>query len=345
MSAQTNTVSPGANAAPVSASVKMAAVNKKFRKIGIAMGIISGFTYGVFTVLAMVAGGYEPLAGAAFGGMAGILIVPYISTGLNDLIAGIWLTIYNAKDGRLPELGRSLNVFPGKIIVLGSLLGGPIANGAYLVGISLAGAYAIPISALTALFAAVFGRIFLKQKITPRVMVGMLVCVAGAIIINITKPEGAQNFTLGVIFALIAAVCWALEGVASAYGGAMLESEVTVNLRQLISGVVCLFVILPIVGGMGLLGETLTAVTPVIWLALSGLGAAVSFLTWYKANAMVGVAIGMSLNVTYAFWGVLFAILFLGQPMTLTIIVGSIIIVAGAILVTMNPMDLFRKGE
>lgn len=335
----------GSVATAASASTQMANVNKKFRKIGITMGLISGFTYGVFTVLAMIAGGYEPMASASLAGFAGILVVPYITTGLNDLIAGIWLTIYNAKAGRLPELGRSLSIFPGKIIVLGSLMGGPIANGAYLVGVYLAGAYAIPISALTALFGAVFGRIFLKQKITPRVMGGMVICVAGAIIINLTKPVGVENFTLGIIFAIIAAVAWALEGVASAYGGAMLESEVAVNLRQLISGIVCLFVILPLIGGMGLLKETVAAGTPVIWLALAGLGAAVSFLTWYKANATVGVAIGMSLNVTYAFWGVIFSIIFLGQATTVNMMLGSVIIIIGAILVTMNPLDMFKKGE
>jgi len=106
-----------------------------------------------------------------------------------------------------------------------------------------------------------------------------------------------------------------------------------------------LFVIVPIVGGLGLLGGTLMAGIPAIWLAVSGLSAAVSFLCWYKSNSTVGCAVGMSLNVTYAFWGVFFCILFLGQAVTPTIVIGSFVIVFGAILVTMNPLDLFRKGE
>ena len=323
-----------------SADAKMAAVNKKFRTTGMTTGALSGLTYGIYTVLVLVAGYYEPLVSAA-----GLLAGPYVCSGLNDLFAGIWLTAYNAKSGRIREMGRSLNTFPGKMIVIGSLLGGPIANGAYLVGLAMAGAYAIPISALCSLFGAIFAWIFLKQKITKRVMVGMLVCVAGAIIINWTKPEGSDNFTLGIIFSFIAAICWALEGVFATYGGAMIDTDVAVNLRQLISGFVDLFVILPIVGGMGLLGGTLFAGIPVIWLAVAGLSAAVSFLCWYKSNSTVGCAVGMSLNVTYAFWGVFFCILFLGQAVTPTIVIGSIVIVFGAIVVTMNPLDLFRKGE
>ena len=324
----------------VSADAKMAAVNKKFRTTGMTTGALSGLTYGIYTVLVLVAGYYEPLVSAA-----GLLAGPYVCSGLNDLFAGIWLTAYNAKSGRIREMGRSLNTFPGKMIVIGSILGGPIANGAYLVGLAMAGAYAIPISALCSLFGAIFAWIFLKQKITKRVMLGMLVCVAGAIIINWTKPEGSDNFTLGIIFSFIAAICWALEGVFATYGGAMIDTDVAVNLRQLISGVVDLFVILPIVGGLGLLGGTLMAGIPAIWLAVSGLSAAVSFLCWYKSNSTVGCAVGMSLNVTYAFWGVFFCILFLGQAVTPTIVIGSIVIVFGAILVTMNPLDLFRKGE
>ena len=229
--------------------------------------------------------------------------------------------------------------------MLGSLLGGPIANGAYLVGLAMAGAYAIPISATCSLFGAIFAWIFLKQKPTKRVVAGMMICVAGAIIINWVKPEGSPNFTLGIICALIAAVSWGLEGMLSSYGGAMIDTDVAVNLRELISGVVDLVIIVPLVGGLALLGGTMAAGLPLLWLAAAGLNAAVSFVCWYKSNSTVGCAIGMSLNVTYAFWGVFFCVLFLGQALTPTIVIGSVVIVLGAILVTMNPLDLFRKGE
>ncbi|MDO5408272.1 MAG: DMT family transporter [Eubacteriales bacterium] len=322
------------------ADAKMKQLDKKFRVTGISTGLISGLTYGIYTTLVMIAGYYEPLAGAV-----GLLAAPFVTSGLNDLLAGIWLTIYNAKCGRLSEMGRSLKTFPGKMILLGALFGGPIANGAYLIGLALAGAYAIPISATCALFGALFSWIFLKQKPTKRVVAGMVLCVIGAIVINFVKPEGAENFTLGIICALVAAICWGLEGMISSYGGALLDTDVAVNIRELFSGIVDLFVIVPVIGAIPLLTGTIGAGIPLLWLAVAGLSAAVSFLCWYKSNATVGCAIGMSLNVTYAFWGVLFCVLFLGQELTATIVAGSVIIVCGAVLVTMNPLDLFKKGE
>ena len=322
------------------ADQKMAATSKRFTHAGIRNGAISGFTYGVYSLIVMIASGFNPLATAA-----GFLSAPYVTSGLNDLMSGLVLLAYNAKNGKLPELSRSLKTKAGKIMVLGFILGGPMANGAYLIGLYLAGAYAIPISATTALFGALFAAIFLKQKVNARVVVGMIVCVLGAVVINLVKPAGAPNFTLGIIMAVIAAICWGLEGMISSFGGAMLDSEVTVNLRQLISGAIELIIILPIIGAIGLLSKTVMAGFPVILLLLSGAAAAISFVTWYKSNAAVGTAVGMSLNITYAFWGVLFSILFLHQAVTTTIVVGSIVIIIGAVLVTMNPLDLIKKGN
>ncbi|HBD01305.1 MAG TPA: EamA family transporter [Lachnoclostridium sp.] len=318
----------------------MTEARKKFKAIGTTAGLISGLMYGLYTTFVLIAGYNKPLAGAV-----GLFAAPYVTSGLNDLFAGIWLTAYNVKTGRIREIGRSLRLFPGKIILIGSLVGGPIASGAYLMGLAMAGAYAIPISAMYILFGALFARIFLKQKIVPRVGIGMVICVVGAIVINWVKPEGSTNFTLGIICAFVAAIGWALEGVFAAYGSAMLDTDVVINIRQLLSGIVDLIVILPMVGGMGLLKGTLFSLPPVMWLLVSGLCAAISYLCWYKSNSTIGCAMGMSLNITYAFWGVLFCILFLKQPLTPTIIIGSIIIILGAVLVSVDPFELLKKKE
>lgn len=314
--------------------------NKKFRKTGISTGVLSGLTYGLYSTFVVVASMKAPLAGAA-----GLFAAPYVATAINDSLAAIWLLIYNAMTGRISEIGRSLRTFSGFIVIIGALVGGPIASGAYLMGLAMAGAYAIPISALYCLFGAVFARIILKQKITPRVGIGMAICIVGAIIINWVTPTGGSNFTLGIICAFVAAVGWGLEGVLAAFGSAMIDSDIAINIRQGVSGLVNIFIVLPIIGSMGLFKETLMAGEPVMWLAAAGLCAAVSFLCWYKSNSTIGCAVGMSLNITYVFWGVFFSILFLGTAVTPTIVVGSIVILAGAVLVSTNPMDLFIKKE
>ena len=71
------------------ADMKMKQLSKKFRVTGLTAGALSGLTYGIYTTLVLVAGYYEPLVSAV-----GILAAPYVCSGLNDLFAGIWLTIY-----------------------------------------------------------------------------------------------------------------------------------------------------------------------------------------------------------------------------------------------------------
>lgn len=314
--------------------------NDKFRRTGISTGVISGLTYGLYSTFVVIASMKAPLLGAA-----GLFAAPYIASALNDSLAAIWLLIYNTMTGRIREIGRSLRTFPGFIVILGALVGGPIASGAYLMGLSMAGAYAIPISALYSLFGALFARIILKQKITFRVGGGMIICIIGAIIINWVKPESGSNFTLGIICAFVAAIGWALEGVLAAFGSAMIDSDIAINIRQGVSGLVDIFIVLPIIGALGLFKNTLTAGVPVFWLAIAGLCAAISFLCWYKSNSTIGCAIGMSLNITYVFWGVLFSILFLGSAVTPTIVIGSIVILLGAVLVSVNPLTLFQKKQ
>ena len=63
----------------------------------------------------------------------------------------------------------------------------------------------------------------------------------------------------------------------------MIDTDVATNIRQLFSGLVDLVIIVPLVGGLGLLGGTMSAGIPALWLAVSGLSAGASFLLWYKA--------------------------------------------------------------
>ncbi|HFU4060093.1 TPA: DMT family transporter [Streptococcus suis] len=322
------------------AQQKMLETTKKFHVAGIRSGIISGLFYGLYSFVIMILQGFDPIKSAV-----GILAAPFVMGAINDFLGGCVLLLGVIRNGKFKELGRTLSTKPGKIMILGYILGGPVANGAYLVGLYLAGAFAIPISATTAAFGALFSAIFLKQKLTLRVVAGMLMCVAGAVVINLVKPDGAPNFTLGIILAIVAAICWGLEGTISSFGGAMLDSEVTVTLRQLVSGLIQMVLIVPAIGATGLFTATLTSPMLLFLLLVSGTLVGISYMEWYRSNAMVGTAIGMSLNITYALWGVLLSILFLGQEITATIVVGSLIIILGAILVTTNPLELFRKDK
>ena len=54
-----------------------------------------------------------------------------------------------------------------------------------------------------------------------------------------------------------------------------------------------------------------------------------SFLAWYTAIDTIGPARALGLNVTYSVWGVILAALFLDQPPSLWVLLGSLIILLG----------------
>jgi drug/metabolite transporter (DMT)-like permease len=313
----------------------------RFRRNGLTNGLISGITFGLYSAIVGVAELHNPLTLAV-----GLFAAPLVASAINDTMAFIWLILFNGAKGRLKEVGRSFCTFPGLMVILGGLIGGPIANGAYLVAIALAGAAAIPISALCPMFGVILSRIVLKQKISKRVGVGMIICVAGAVLISYVRPSGStSNFTLGIICAFVAAIGWGLEGTLGAFGTSMLDSNIAITIREGVSGLGFIFVLLPIFAAFGLFTQCLSSGIVLGIIALSALAAAISYLTWYKANAMVGVAVGMSLNITYVLFGVLFSAILLHSAITTTVIIGAIIITLGAILVSMNPLDFFKKKE
>jgi len=308
--------------------------DKDFAKKGNRIALVSGATFGIHTALLGVA-----MTLTVMTGNVNYIVWYLIVAAANELFATIWLSINNVREGRFKEVWRSFKTFPGKMACIGGILGGPIANGAYLLGIAFAGAtYAVPITALKAVISAFLAAIFLKQKIKFRIWVGVVICIIGAIIIYYTPPyDPPQNFTLGVIFALIAAAGWGIEGMLAAYGSAVLDTKATINLRYIASTVIFIVILLPLIGGTLEFFLLFTQVRGMLLLIIAALFAGMSFLQWYKGNAMCGVAKGAALNGTYPLWTILFTMLVtLDFSITPMVAIGAIVIVLGATIVSLN---------
>lgn len=319
-------------------------LDASFAKKGILTGLFSGCTWGANNVILGLALGLVPVMGED----AALYAIPLAAACLNDTLAGLWLLIYNCGGGRFQEIIRSLKTVPGLMVCIAALMGGPVANSGYLLGISMAGpAYALTITALYPLVGALLSRIFLKQEILPRVWAGMLLSVIGAIVISYVPPDGenSANFYLGLLFSSLAAFGWGAEAVLAVFGMSMIDPKIAINIRELTSGLVMAIFVLPIVGGWSVISEVVTLPATIGTFAIAALAAGVSYLAWYTANSKCGVAKGMALNGTYVMWGVIFSAVFLSQPVTQNLAIGSGLVLVGATLVAINPKEFFSKGE
>lgn len=339
------------------ASELRARMELRFAKKGLAFGLLAGLIFAVSSVL---------LLGPGVKQLTAIrpelwIVAPLFAAGLHDLTACLFGMGINYARGQGREIWRTLASRPGRYCLTGAFLGAPFGMGAYLLSISLAGAaYALPITSLYPAWAAVLAVFILKERVPLRTWLGMTACVVGACVIGYTPPEGATSsyFYLGILFAVIASLGWATEGVIITSGMDFVEPGVALNIYHMVSACLYMGVILPLAvhftlpdGGQNahyfaVLGELLAS-PGILFVCLAGLMGCMSYLSWYIAMSTIGVSRAMALNITYALWGVVLSAFFLDGEITATLVAGALIIFVGMLLVVGNPQEMLnlRKVE
>ena len=318
----------------------------RFAKKGLALALFSGMIWSL-DGLALGKG----LAERPFDAPALWLFAPLLAAGLHDFFAACLCLAVNCTQGRGREIIRTLFSKPGRLCILGALLGSPLGMGGFLMGLSLAGpAYVLPITSLYPAIAALLALVFLKERISRRAWLGLTLCVVGAVAIGYTPPESAGGgaFYLGIAFAFLAAFGWAAEGVCVTSGMDFIEPAVALNIYQIVSSLLYALIIVPAallhlsLGGYditGLAGRAFTS-SGLPFFAVAGVIGCITYLCWYKAMNMTGVSRAMALNITYALWGVVFSALFTEAEITRSLVIGAAAIFTGMCLVIGNPRDI-----
>lgn len=306
---------------------------------GVSRGLLAGAAWGLEGVLMGMV-----LVLAPFNHNTNIFVVTLVAACLHDGFAALWILTNNVIKGKWRDYMRTLKTRPGKMIIAAAVLGGPIGMSCNLLAIYFSGAsYTAAITAAYPAIGAVLGVIFLKEKITVRTWIGIILAIIGSFIVGFVPPEGSgyPHFYLGIGLAAVAAAGWALEGVISTFGMDLVDSEIAIGIREATSFFIYLFLILPIFGfaGYQLILDSLLAKSG-WYIALIALAGGISFLSWYRSMNMIGVSRAMSLNVTFALWSVFFGWLLNGLQITSNLIIGVVIIFLGTILTIGNPRDL-----
>ena len=196
------------------------------------LGVISGFLWGCNNYL------YDVGARSVSIEDAGILL-PLACTAVNDVSAAVFLLVVNGLRGVL-HLIHTVYSRSGAFLCMGALLGGPLGQVSYCLGILWAGpTYALALSALYPVIGCILARVFLHQRMTVRMSVGIVLAVAGAIITGFSPPDFTAHLLLpGMLCALLAAFCWGSEIVLAVRGMADIEPDLAITLREMVSGII-----------------------------------------------------------------------------------------------------------
>ncbi|RKW58898.1 MAG: DMT family transporter [Prevotella sp.] len=306
---------------------------------GYVTGMLSGATWGMDTVLLGLAMTMLPFTENPILLIGGTIVCSM----LHDVFAAFWMLIIMGGRGRLKELGRAIRSRDGRFCILGALLGGPLAMTFYLLAISKGGAaLTATVTACYPLLGSAMAVRILKEKMSLRGWVGLLICVLGIAYIGYVPSDNSNIDVIGGIgFALIAAIGWASEAVVCGYGmkSGKVDPQMALLIRELTSGLAYTLIVTPLlIGGYANVVNGVSAIFSYglcwITLVLTALLGMVSFLCWYTSINSIGASRALCLNVTYSFWAVIFGLFILGGEFSFNVVIGSIVIVLGVIVAT-----------
>lgn len=334
-----------------------------FMRKGISIAILSGMVYGLYTAFMTYSMG-QGVWSTWYGENSGLsaftvmFLLSALGAGVTDTCSAVWALLFATRKGKLADFFRCIKTRPGMVMVGAAVIGGPLASTCYVVGLQQAGSIIVPISALCPAIGAILARFLFKQKLTPRMMLGIGICFLASFMIGSTGlgEDAPQNLFVGLFFGFLAALGWGIEGCVCGYGTSMIDSEIGITIRQVTSSLSNLIILTPLfaliagVNPLDFVSAAFTDSSSMRWFIVAGLCAYFTFMFWYRGNAMCGAALGMSCNGMFSFWGPFFCWIVIGlvfgqdgwmlKPIAW---VAAVVMVIGIFTIAMNPLDLFRK--
>jgi drug/metabolite transporter (DMT)-like permease len=146
----------------------------------------------------------------------------------------------------------------------------------------------------------------------------------------------------GELIALFSALLWAIASVLLTVGAKRLH-VLPLNLVRCILSTAFFWALLPFYGGL----EALATIPPGawLWLTVSVLALLVVGDTLYfRSMHLAGVSWAMPVASINPLWAVLLAALFVGEPLTWTLLAGAVLVIAGVALVS-RPASQAIQGK
>ncbi len=339
--------------------------DRRFFWKGILVASLSGVSYGLFTAFlnwGMSVGVWEGWQAGGLSPFALTFIAGAVGSTLMYGFSALWSLVLSVLQGKLGDFFRTLRTLPGRNLAALALLSGPVAGTAYVIALQHAGAMVIPISGLCPAIGALLARLFYRQPLEGRTLVGMGVCFGASVMIaGESLGSGGNHLLLGVAMAFVAAFIWGLEGCVAGYNTVLVDYQIGITIRQCVGAMANGGVVLPLLSLLGgneagyawrLLSEVAHDGGSMVLLAVSGFFAMYAYSLWYKGNSMCGAALGMACNASFAFWGPFFCWLILGlgvgAPGWDIPFVGwlsAVVMIVGIFIIAVDPRALLKRGD
>jgi drug/metabolite transporter (DMT)-like permease len=186
-------------------------------------------------------------------------------------------------------------------------------------------------------------RVWYHERITPRAALGILVIVAGGVVIFTPGLIGELTGTgtagwIGYLAGAVTFVGWGLEGAIA--GRALDVSDPDVGLTLRFTAEVGIWLVIGVPATIALAGgDFLSALgtalsSPAVWLmlVLMGLTFAFCYVSWYKSFPLIGVGRGQAIAALYGPLALLWLYLFTHEWPGTEFVIGAAIAVTGSFI-------------
>lgn len=313
---------------------------------GISLGILVGIAWGLDGVLMGEVANNVPTVM-----FAGIDLKSLVTALFHDGFAFMWIALFLIFKKQFVGAIKLLKTKKGWATIVAAIVGAPIGMSAYLLAIQFAGApYASSISVIYPGVGAVLSYFILKEKLSLRACIGVAISLLGSFMLGFNPAANVPpTFMKGVMFALVAVLGWALEGVIVGFAMKHIKDEDNVDAtpQQLLgiryfTSLVCYLIIVPSIGGMHAATHICQSGLIFEYMGIAILGA-ITYLAWYTAVDYIGAAMGTALNSTACLWAIIFSALLFKAPITMHLAFWGVVIVIGVFVFAVDPKTLFHK--
>lgn len=294
---------------------------------GMFYGLSSGLLWGLDTTLNSLVLMSAPFILSDSRLVSAALLLAFF----HDVIAAFIISVDLGMRKQLPDTLRASRTKSALFVTIAALFAGPLGMRSYIYAVETIGSgLTATISALYPAVATILGAIFLKDYLNRRGWLGLSLIIASIIIIGYTNVSLAQTVLSGILAALLCVFGWASESVITAYGMKEdISPKQALFIRYWVSSLIYLFM-------MALEGDVLYSLSAVlsapslgILCLMAGVGT-LSYLCYYSAINEIGPVKSTGLNVSYAIWTSIFAVILLGESIDQRLFICGGLIILGS---------------
>lgn len=251
---------------------------------------------------------------------------PFWTADLRGLIAGVLLCLYFVVIRFDPEWRRNLRHY----LIIG-ITNSAIPFSLYsYAALHIPAAYSALFNATSPLFGALFAALWLAEPLSLRQLGGIVTGAAGVFLVaRVTPPDSSVQFIPSLLACLGAAICYGLSGVYVRKYAAGTRPMGMAGGSQIMAGLI-LLPVLPFAPPPG----TVDGVIVLNMLGLAVLCSAIAYVIYYRLIADIGPTKALTVTFIVPAFGMVWGALFLGEAITLPMLGGALLIVAGTALVT-----------